>query len=293
MNMPSISSLVARWFPLEERTRATVVNLAGIHVGTLVALPLSAWIAATYGWRAIFYGYAALGFVWVALWFAWAPEEPAPGEGSRVAHVPWGILLHERAVWALLVTTFITNWTAWFVYSWLPTYFMQAHGFSLKESGAVSAVPSLAMIVAGLGAGWLADRLIARGFGVTRVRRLLLAGWFAGATAFLLLIPRVTTGSGAVACLAGALGCFAFGASTVLVNSLDLAPRHAGVLVGLQGTAGNLAGMVSPVLGGTIVTRTGSWDLNFYLIAALLVVGIVVWTRWSSGDPLIPARPPP
>src|SRR5207248_2275161 len=35
LNMPSISSLVARWFPLEERTRATVVNLTGIHTGTL------------------------------------------------------------------------------------------------------------------------------------------------------------------------------------------------------------------------------------------------------------------
>src|SRR5262249_47466233 len=33
VNMPSISSLVARWFPVTERTRATVVNIAGIHVG--------------------------------------------------------------------------------------------------------------------------------------------------------------------------------------------------------------------------------------------------------------------
>ena len=105
---------------------------------------------------------------------------------------------------------------------------------------------------------------------------------------FLLAIPHVATPYGAVACLSGALACFAFGASTVLVNSIDLAPRHAGVLVGLQGTAGNVAGMISPFLGGAIVTRTGSWNANFYVIAALLAAGAVVWTRWSSGEAIAP-----
>ena len=181
--MPSISSLVARAFPLAERTRATVVNIAGIHVGTLVAMPLSAWIAAAWGWRLTFWAYAAIGLVWLVARSAWARRTPPP-----------------EAV-----------------------------------AGAVSAV----------------------------------------------------------ACMSGALACFAFGSSTVLVNSLDLSPRHAGVLVGLQGTAGNLAGMVSPFLGGAIVARTGRWDLNLYLLAALLAAGIVVWLRWSSGEPvtLAPARP--
>jgi MFS transporter, ACS family, solute carrier family 17 (sodium-dependent inorganic phosphate cotransporter), other len=290
MNMPAISSLVARWFPLEERTRATVVNVAGIHVGTLVAMPLSAWIAATWGWRIIFYAYAGIGFVWVMLWAAWAPREPTHAAAAATHEpVPWRAFLRERAVWALLLTTFVTNWTAWFMYSWLPTYFVQAHGFSLKESGVVSAIPNLAMIVAGLASGWVADRLIATGMPVTRVRHLVLGSGFAGAIAFLLVIPTTVSPLGAVTCLSGALACFALGASTVLVNSLDLAPRHAGVLVGLQGTAGNVAGMVSPVLGGAIVARTGSWNLNFYVIAALLGLGIVVWTSWASGEAISPA----
>ncbi len=67
-NMPSISNLIARSFPTEERTRATTVAIAGVQLGTLVALPLSAWIAAAYGWRAIFATYAALGLAWLAIW---------------------------------------------------------------------------------------------------------------------------------------------------------------------------------------------------------------------------------
>jgi len=290
MNMPSISSLVARWFPVEERTRATAVNLTGIHLGTLAALPLSAWIASTYGWRAIFYAYAVLGFAWVVCWFVWGPRQPTT-DVAAVTSVPWTAILHHRGVWALLATTFVTNWTVWFFYSWLPTYLIQAHGFSLKESGVLSALPTLAMVVAGLVAGWLSDGLIVRGISVTRVRKLVLASGFAGAIVFLLLLPHTAGAPGAVGCLVGGLACFGLGASTVLVNSLDLAPRHAGVLVGLQGTAGNLAGMISPLLGGVIVTRTGSWDLNFYVIAALLTAGVGVWTGWASGEPItLPRR---
>ena len=290
MNMPSISSLVARWFPVEERTRATAVNVTGIHLGTLVALPLSAWIASSYGWRAIFYAYAVLGAVWVSAWFVWGPRTP-PADAAPVAQVPWRAILRHRGVWALLATTFVTNWTVWFFYSWLPTYLIQAHGFSLKESGALSALPTLAMVVAGLVAGWLSDDLIVRGMSVTRVRKLVLASGFAGAVVFLLLLPRAPGAAGAVACLVGGLACFGLGASTVLVNSLDLAPRHAGVLVGLQGTAGNVAGMISPLLGGVIVSRTGSWDLNFYVIAALLTAGIGVWTSLATGEPITLPRP--
>lgn len=293
VNMPSILNLLARWFPVEERTRATTIAVAGIHTGTLVALPLSAWIAASYGWRAVFRSYAVVGLAWVVLWFATIDETPAPagdrGESSPPA-VPWRELLRHRAVWAVLLTTFVTNWTVWFFFAWLPTYFVKVHGFSLKESGAASAAPSLAMIVAGLASGWLADRLIAAGVPVTRVRKRLLCGGYAGAIVMLLGLPHAHSRVAAIACLCAALAFFAAGSATVLVNSLDLAPGSAGVLVGLQGTVGNVAGTISPVLGGAIVARTGSWDLNFYVIAALLAAGAVLWNGWASGEPLIPRR---
>jgi len=294
VNMPSISSLVTRWFPLHERTRATVVNVTGIQAGTVVAMPLSAWIASAWGWRAIFYTYAAFGLVWVALWFRWA-REPSDADGATIAEppiaqVPWRALLRHPAVRALVLTTFVTNWTVWFVFAWLPTYFMQVHGFSLRGSGAVSALPNLAMVVGGLGSGWLADRLIVDGVPVTRVRKGILAAGFVGAIVFLLLLPRATSPTAGVALMSAALACFALGSTTVLVNSLDLAPRYAGVLVGLQGTVGNVAGMVSPVLGGWIVAETGHWDWNFYVIAGLLAAGLAVWTAWASGEPIIPPR---
>jgi ACS family sodium-dependent inorganic phosphate cotransporter len=297
VNMPSILNLIARWFPVEERTRATTVAVAGVHAGTLIALPLSAWIASGYGWRAVFRSYAVLGVAWVIVWFAaiaTAPPRSAENAPAAAPAIPWRKLLRHRPVWAVLLTTFVTNWTVWFFFAWLPTYFVKVHGFSLKESGVASAAPSLAMIVAGLASGWLADRLITGGVAVTRVRKVLLAGGFAGAIAMLLVLPHARSRTAAIVCLCIALAAFAAGSATVLVNSLDLAPGSAGVLVGLQGTVGNVAGTISPVLGGAIVSRTGSWDLNFYVIAALLAAGAALWLGWASGEPISEAtRPSP
>ena len=297
VNMPSILNLVARWFPVEERTRATTIAVAGVHTGTLVALPLSAWIAASYGWRAVFQSYAVVGLAWVALWFATIDEAPPRVRDAALVSPPavgWRTLLRHRSVWAVLLTTFVTNWTVWFFFAWLPTYFVKVHGFSLKESGVASAAPSFAMIVAGLASGWLADRLIAGGVSVTRVRKVLLAGGYAGAIALLLVLPHAQSRLTAIVCLCAALACFAAGSATVLVNSLDLAPGSAGVLVGLQGTVGNVAGTISPVLGGAIVAHTGSWDLNFYVIAALLAAGALLWVSWASGEAVMSeSRPAP
>src|SRR5882724_3595099 len=174
VNMPSILNLVARWFPKAERTRATTIAVAGVHAGTLVALPLSAWIAASFGWRAIFQIYAVVGAIWAVAWLRTVSEDPAStGEVADVERepIPAKELLGHRAVWAILLTTFTVNWTVWFFFAWLPTYFVKVHGFSLKESGLVSAAPSLAMTIAGLASGWVADRLIARGISVTVVRK--------------------------------------------------------------------------------------------------------------------------
>src|SRR5438132_1337199 len=156
-----------------------------------------------------FYGFTAthlpggwladrLGLVWLVLWIAWSRPEPradhGPSAAPRAGVVPWGTLLRHPAVAALLATTFVVNWTIWFVHAWLPTYLMQAHGLSLRGSGLAAALPNLAMVVAGLAAGWMAVALVARGVPVTRVRKLVLGAGFAGGVALVLGLGRAAAG---------------------------------------------------------------------------------------------------
>lgn len=58
--------------------------------------------------------------------------------------------------------------------------------------------------------------------------------------------------------------------------SVDMAPRHAGILSSIMNTAGNVAGVAASALTGWIVGSYGDWNLAIYLGAATTVLGVVI-----------------
>ncbi len=303
VNTPAIQSIASRWFPTQERTRAVAFYLAGSHVGTIIAFPLSTWIIASYGWPAVFYIFGLVGFIWIGFWHLYGATSPEThptitdderhyimknrGALHEKGGVPWRMLLSQRSVWGLLIATFSVAWMVWLFLTWLPTYLMEAHHFSLKESGIYAALPFVANTIGGIAWAWLQDRLIAAGYSTTVVRKTTLTLAFVGTTVFLLLIPRAQDPMHAVWYLTAAMGIFAAAQGTVMVNNIDIAPRHAGVLIGLQATSGNIAGVISPLVAGLIVLRTGSFNGVFYLIVALLAVSAVIWNLLATGEKVI------
>ena len=76
-------------------------------------------------------------------------------------------------------------------------------------------------------------------------------------------------------------------------------PRAAGRWGGAQNLAGQLAGVVSPIVTGLIVDRTGGYSLAFAMAAAAALLSMVAWgivirqvaaVRWS-GDPVSVVEP--
>jgi ACS family sodium-dependent inorganic phosphate cotransporter len=186
-----------------------------------------------------------------------------------------------------VATTFSVAWVVWLFISWLPTYLIHTFDFSLRDAGIYSAMPFVANTIGGIAAAWMQDWLISRGVSITKVRRRTLTAAFLGTMSFLFLIPNAPTAMHAVWYLTGAMGIFAAAQGTVMVNNMDIAPRHAGVILGLQATAGNVAGAISPLVAGFIVLRTGSFDAVFYLIVALLAVTLIVWNWLARGEKVI------
>jgi ACS family D-galactonate transporter-like MFS transporter len=93
----------------------------------------------------------------------------------------------------------------------------------------------------------------------------------------LLLIPAmfVSDGKIAVALIVGA--CFvglSTGNSIAMVQAC--APeKEIAAWSGMQNLAGNLGGIVAPLLTGILISRTGSYVPGFVLAALLLVIGIL------------------
>ena len=57
---------------------------------------------------------------------------------------------------------------------------------------------------------------------------------------------------------------------------MDVAPRYAGTASGLMNTGSALAAIVSPVVGGWIIDKTGNWDLMFMGSIALMFAGAML-----------------
>ena len=70
------------------------------------------------------------------------------------------------------------------------------------------------------------------------------------------------------------------------VNHLDIAPRGAGVIMGLSNTAGTLPGIIGVYVSGMILQATGSWTLVFQTAGGVLAIGLVVYVVFAKAEKL-------
>ena len=134
--------------------------------------------------------------------------------------------------------------------------------------------------------GWMADALIRRGMETTRVRKLLQAVGFGGSAAVLAVVGYVESVPLAIALMS--LGNVFGGAMSggFGVNHLDIAPRGAGIIMGLSNTAATIPGIVGVYISGLILEATGSWVLVFQTAAGVLTFGMVFYLLFASSRQL-------
>lgn len=282
---PGSINMIGRWVPRAQRSRAVSLFSSGLSIGTVIALPLTAWIVRTWGWPMSFYAFGALGVVWAIAWFALVPagrgvaaEEAAPGG------VPWRRILSTPAVWAIVASHFAHNWALYLLLAWLPSYFKSTFSVSLSSAGWLSAAPWLvSFLVANLG-GVVADRALRAGRSTTAVRKGLLTAAFLGGATFLVLLPLATTPGMALLLMCGTTSALALCIAGFGPNAFDIAPRYADVIWGITNTAGTLPGIIGVAVTGFLVQRTGSYTAPFLVTAALCVGGALVYRAIGSGE---------
>jgi MFS transporter, ACS family, aldohexuronate transporter len=208
-NWPGAAKAVGEWFPVSERALGMGIFNTGAAVGGALSPPIIAWLATAYGWRSTFIVTGVLGFVWLAAWLVvyrapeqhpWisaaerdyitagrsvAPTDVAPTDvgptdvGPNFSSAPttansrvrWLTLLTYRQTWAIVIGRFLTDPIWWLYVFWMPSYFQEARGFSLRQVGWSTWFPFLAAGVGALSGGWASGYLIQRGWSVDRARK--------------------------------------------------------------------------------------------------------------------------
>ena len=65
---------------------------------------------------------------------------------------------------------------------------------------------------------------------------------------------------------------------------MDIAPNHAGKLMGLTNTFATIPGIIGVVVSGYILEVTGSWALLFQVAGGVTVFGMVFYWIFASGE---------
>ncbi|KAJ6807175.1 ascorbate transporter, chloroplastic-like [Iris pallida] len=248
--MPAMNNILSKWIPVSERSRSLSLVYSGMYLGSVTGLAFSPILIHKFGWSSVFYAFGSLGSIWFALWQSKAhslpQEDPelSPDEkrlilGGNVAEepvssIPWRLILSKAPVWALIISHFCHNWGTFILLTWMPTYYNQVLKFNLTESGLLCVLPWLTMAVFANIGGWIADTLVAKGFSITTVRKIMQSIGFLGPAFFLTQLSHVRTPALAVLCMACSQGTDAFSQSGLYSNHQDIGPRYAGVLLGLS-----------------------------------------------------------
>jgi len=214
------------------------------------------------------------------------------GKG-RPAATPWRRMLATPAVLAIVCNNFAFHYAFYVVLNWLPTFFSAVLGADLAAMGALPKVaPYVAMFACSNAGGWAGDWLIAqpRGWRVADARKAVNGAGMLSASAALLLMPlcrRPATGVAAGALVLSTLG---FSRGGFSVNHMDIAPRHAGVVMGFSNTAGTLSGVIGVAATGWMLQRAGGaerpggWWAAHGVAAAGCVGAAGVFQAYARGD---------
>tara|TARA_B100000963_G_scaffold167517_1_gene145533 strand:- start:2073 stop:3347 length:1275 start_codon:yes stop_codon:yes gene_type:complete len=307
ITFPSWHAIYARWIPFNERTRAVAFTNSGIAAGTLFGYLVAALIIAKYSWEWVFYLFGILGIFWYFFWNESVTSFPennknlsaqelkliknqAPSKESAPS-IPFFKLIQNMPFVAIVVATFCNNWSLYTFLSYLPKYVNApitegGMGIDLSSNIFVFAIliPCVVSIVSLIMGGYLADGLIKKGYSVINVRKAVNSVGFFGSAIFLFLIASEDSLLNVVILLCLINVCSGICAGGFGVNHADLGPKYTGSLVGISGSIGMIAAILSPIVAGTVLQITNSWSIIFYICAGMLIFGGVFYFIFASAN---------
>ena len=300
--IPNSASTVSRWFPAAQRGRAMGAVCIGHALGATATPFIVFRLIEWQGWRLPFVEFGVLGAVWCFVWYRWfrdRPEQhPAVNEAEvalirgglpvAAAHshgVPWRAFLRSRNVIFLCAMYFCYGYGLYFYITWLPTYLIRARGFDTAWASIFSALPWLCGAAAFLCGGWLTDALVRRG--AHRLARCGIGAFGLTMSALMLVFVGMAENRfTAAACISVALFFQFLTTPAVWATCMDIGRSHSGLVSGMTNTFGNLAGTLAPIVFGFVVQRLGSWTIPFYIAAAVMACGVLMWLFIDPRRPL-------
>lgn len=287
---PSSMRYIRMHFDEEQRGTAVGLYMTGTKLGPAFGLPLAGYLITAYNWQTMFLIMGFGGLVILIPWMFWVKKDDiaafsrsehaaikaaSPAEDSKLQTVSTREILRSPVIWGVVLGTFCYMYFVYYGMTWMPQYFAQKFGMSIKDMSWYGGVAFGGMAVMIWIGGAAADWLIRRGHDPITVRKgFTILGFSFAATQTLGAYVDNTD----LMLVIAVVSMWGLGLATANYWALTQTLIPGGsiaMVVGIQNTAANLAGIVSATLTGWLIDQTGSFDLPIKTIGVWLVLGIL------------------
>jgi sugar phosphate permease len=283
---PTATRAMQFWTPAGRRGFAQGITHSSARFGNAVTPPLVAWLMALYTWRGSFIILGCASLIWVVVWLWYFRDDPkdhpaiteaelavlpvrAPA-GAR-SQVPWTSLVPR--IMPVTFVYFCYGWTLWLFLSWIPLFFINSYKLDIKQSAIFSLGVFLAGVVGDTLGGVMSDWLYHRTGNVRLARLSVILLGFVGAFASLLPMLYIHDLNVIVLCLSAGFFFTELIIGPIWSIPMDIAPKYSGTGSGIMNTGSAVAAIISPVVAGILIDKTGSWESPFIVTMGLLGLG--------------------
>jgi predicted MFS family arabinose efflux permease len=222
------------------------------------------------GWRTPFY-FMAIPTIVTGLLIWWLVKEqprpaPAAGQSQKSSFMA---LVKNRNLLLTYMMVFCSLFGFFMILTWLPYYLQTERGIPVKDIGNISSLVAWVSIPGGLLFARISDKL-----GKRRPLVMVLVPIAALSLISIAFLQDVNQVIAAI-CVYGFFGKLALDPVLVAAVADNASKESYGTAFGIFNFVGMSSSIVAPVIAGMIADATGSLAANFYISAAILVVGMV------------------
>ena len=297
---------IKNWFPAKERGTALGCLTGATTLAVTVTPIIAAWILKGWGWRYIFYFFSIPGVILAVFWY-WlirrAPQESPYSNAAELQYIQtavptrakktaaigalgWfdsflrakkihslesnGAVFRSRNVWGVTLTYFFIQMIFYGIATWVPSYLLNAKGYSIMKMGWIAATPWAGGVVGNLLGGWISDN------------------WLYGRRKPMMLISGLGTVIGMYAIIHSpnptALGITMFFTGILLNSSWPsyfafpmgfTTGKTYPVAIAIMIMGGNAGAFLSPMTGGYLLDVYKNYDVIFIFMGAAALLSLL------------------
>ncbi|XP_017154211.1 sialin-like [Drosophila miranda] len=302
---PGLNGLLSSWVPKKERSTLGTLCFSGSTMGIILSNACSGLLLQYFYWSVMFYVFGTLSVIWFIVFAIICTNSPyahpfiKPKERQYLAEtvgnvnknkpaIPWKPMLISISMLSLIISQMGHDWGYYVMVTNLPLYMADVIQFSIRSNGLATALPYIAMWIASLVSGLVADWLIrTEKLKLVTERKLftLLSAFFPG------LFMVAASYGGCNKALVVALftismltmGLYYAGQK---LSALDVSPSYSSTITAIINGLGSLTGLFAPPIIGLLTPdkNLNQWRIVFWASYVILTLSSIAFWFMGSAD---------